>query len=126
MDPPSNSFYEEIRIITRLVSEFPASLKLYSSMLSSQKQLLHVTLIELNKVLISTPYVLGLTLLLPRQINLIPSIQSAVKAGRPRVRSLIWSLGFFIDLILPTQGSTQPVTEMSRRDIPWRVKAASA
>jgi len=87
-------------MITRLVNEFPASLKPCSSILSSQKQLLHVTLIELNRVHISTPYVLKLTSLLPWQINLITSIHSALKYGRPRVRSLM-SLGFFFDLILP-------------------------
>jgi hypothetical protein len=95
--PPSNSFYEKTKLITRLVNEFTASLKPYSSTLSSQKQLLYVTLNELNTVHISTPYVLRITSLLPWQINLITSIPSAPKPGRARVRSL----GFFFDLILP-------------------------
>jgi len=38
------------------------------------------------------------------------------------------SLEFFIDMILPTMalGLTQPLTEMSIRNISWAVKAASA
>jgi hypothetical protein len=35
-------------------------------------------------------------------------------------------IGIFIDIILPALGSTQPLTEMSTRNISWGVKAAGA
>jgi len=44
---------------------------------------------------------------------------TALQTGRLRVRFPMVSLEFFIDL-------TQPLTEMSTRNISWRVKAASA
>jgi len=36
------------------------------------------------------------------------------------------SLEFFIYIIFPALGSTQPLTEMSTRNISWGVKAAGA
>jgi hypothetical protein len=53
----------------------------------------------------------------------------ALKAGRSRVRFPMVSLGFFIDN--PSSrtmalGSTQPVTDISTRNISWGVKAAGA
>jgi hypothetical protein len=41
-----------------------------------------------------------------------------LQAGRSRVRFLIRSLDFLIDLILPALGSTQPLTQMSTRNLP--------
>ena len=38
---------------------------------------------------------------------------------RSRVRFPMVSLGFFIDIIFPALGSTQPLTEMSTRNISW-------
>jgi hypothetical protein len=54
------------------------------------------------------------------------SLGTALKAGRSRVRFLMVSLEFFIYIIFPALGSTQPLTEMSTRNISWRVKAAGA
>jgi hypothetical protein len=48
----------------------------------------------------------------------------ALQHGRSRVRFPVLSLRFFIELTL--LGSTQPLTEMSTRDLSWRVKAAGA
>ena len=52
------------------------------------------------------------------------------KARRSRVQSWMVSLEFFIDIILPAAlcpwGSTQPLTEMSTRNISWGIKAAGA
>jgi hypothetical protein len=41
-----------------------------------------------------------------------------LQAGRSRVRFPMRSLDFSIDLILPALGSTQPLTEMSTRNLP--------
>jgi hypothetical protein len=54
---------------------------------------------------------------------------TALQAGRSRVRFPMVSLRLFTDTILPTAlsmalGSTQRLTEMSTRNISWRVKAA--
>jgi len=55
---------------------------------------------------------------------------TALQAIRPRVLFPMVSLEFFIDIILPAVlwhlGFTQPVTEMSTRNISWGVKAAGA
>jgi hypothetical protein len=51
-------------------------------------------------------------------------------AGRLQVPFPVVSLEFFIDVFLPAtlwpQGSTQPLTQMSTRNIFWGVKAAGA
>ena len=48
---------------------------------------------------------------------------NALQAGRSRVRFPIVSLQFFVDIILPDAlGLTQPLTEMSTRNISWGVK----
>ena len=51
---------------------------------------------------------------------------TAVQAGRSRVRFPMVSLEFFIDIILPATlwpwGSTQPLTEMSTRNIFWGLR----
>ena len=48
---------------------------------------------------------------------------TALQVGRSRVRILTVSLKYFIDIILPVSlmalGLTQPVTEMSTRNISW-------
>jgi len=48
---------------------------------------------------------------------------TALQTGRLRVRLLMVSLEFFIDIILPDSlwpwGSTQPLTEMSTRKLSW-------
>jgi len=45
---------------------------------------------------------------------------TALQVGRSRVWFLMVSLGFFIDIILPIPlGLTQPLTEMSTRNISW-------
>ena len=45
---------------------------------------------------------------------------TVLPVGRSRVRFPIVSLEFFIDIILPAAlGLTQPLTEMSTRDISW-------
>ena len=49
---------------------------------------------------------------------------TALEVGRSRVRFPMVSLVFFIDLILPAAESTQPLTEMSARNIFWGVKVA--
>jgi hypothetical protein len=36
------------------------------------------------------------------------------------------SFEFFIDIVLPALGSTQPLTEIITRNISWGVKAAGA
>jgi hypothetical protein len=41
-----------------------------------------------------------------------------LQAARLRVRFLMRSMDFSIDLILPALGSTQPLTEMSTRNLP--------
>jgi hypothetical protein len=46
----------------------------------------------------------------------------APKAGRSRVRFWMRSLDSSIDLILPALGSTQPLTEISTRNLPGAVK----
>ena len=55
---------------------------------------------------------------------------TALQVVRSRVRFPMVSLEFFIDVILPTalwpRGLTQPLTEMSARNISWGVKAAGA
>jgi hypothetical protein len=55
---------------------------------------------------------------------------AVLQAGRSRVRFPMVSLGFFIGIILSVDpmalGSTQPLTEMSTRNISWGVKAAGA
>jgi hypothetical protein len=43
---------------------------------------------------------------------------TTLQAGRSRVRFPMSSLDFSIDLILPALGLTQPVTEMSTRNLP--------
>jgi hypothetical protein len=48
---------------------------------------------------------------------------TALQTGRSRVRIPIMPLEFFIPMALE---STQPLTEMSTRNISWRVKAAGA
>jgi hypothetical protein len=55
----------------------------------------------------------------------------AVQAGGARVRFRMVSLELFIDIFLPPRrsvalGLTQPLTEMSTRNISWGVKAAGA
>jgi len=55
----------------------------------------------------------------------------ALRAGRSRVRFPMVSLEFFFDIIPPALGLTQPLTEMSTRNISWGgggggVKAAGA
>jgi len=56
-------------------------------------------------------------------ISYLRYMGTALQAGRSRVRFPIVSLEFFIDIILPaalwTWGSTQPLTEMSTRNISW-------
>jgi len=46
-----------------------------------------------------------------------------LQAGSSRVKFPMYSLGFFIDLILPGRpmalGSTQPLTKMSTRSVYW-------
>ena len=55
----------------------------------------------------------------------------SLQAGRSRVRFLMVSLEYFIDIVLSVAltmalGPTQPLTEMSTRNISWGVKAAGA
>jgi hypothetical protein len=66
-------------------------------------------------------------IILQRDVNGIGDIKESwgngLQAGRSRVRSPILSLEFSIDIILLTAllplGSTQPLTEMSTRNISW-------
>ena len=53
---------------------------------------------------------------------------TALPVGRSRARFPMMSLEFFINIILPVAllVLTQPLTEMSTRDISWGVKAAGA
>jgi hypothetical protein len=54
---------------------------------------------------------------------------TALQAGRSRVRFPMVSLEFFIDNPsgrTMALGSTQPLTEMSTRNLSWGVKAAGA
>ena len=54
---------------------------------------------------------------------------NALQAGRSRVRFPMVPLEFFTDIILPAAlglGLTQPLTEMSTRNISCGVKAAGA
>jgi hypothetical protein len=54
---------------------------------------------------------------------------TALQAGRSRVRFPMVSLEFFIDSSFGRTmalGSTQPLTQMSTRNISWGVKAAGA
>jgi hypothetical protein len=55
---------------------------------------------------------------------------TALQTARSRVRFPMVSLEFFIDIILPAAlwplGWTQPLTEMSTRNIYWGVKVAGA
>jgi hypothetical protein len=54
---------------------------------------------------------------------------TALQTGRSRIRFPIMSVDFFtIDFVGRTMalGSTQPLTEMSTRNIPWGINAASA
>jgi len=55
---------------------------------------------------------------------------TALPARMGRVQFPMMSLELFIDIILSDRtvvvGSTQPLTEMSTRDIPWRVEVAVA
>ena len=44
---------------------------------------------------------------------------TALQARRSWVRFPMVSLDFFIDIILPALGSTQPLTEMSTRNVSW-------
>ena len=53
--------------------------------------------------------------------------RTLLQAGRSRVRFMMVSLEFLIDIIVPAAlwplGSTQPLTEMGTRSIFWRLKA---
>jgi hypothetical protein len=53
---------------------------------------------------------------------------TALQAGRLRVRFEMLLLELLIDIILPVAlcpwGSTQPLTEMSTKDVSWWIKAA--
>ena len=54
---------------------------------------------------------------------------SVLQAGKSRIRYPIVSLQFFIDLVLPTPfflGSTEPLTEISTKNISRGVKAVGA
>jgi hypothetical protein len=54
---------------------------------------------------------------------------SAVEALRRKPEGCVLGLGsfeFFVHLILPALGLTQPLTEMSTRTYSWGVKAAGA
>ena len=51
---------------------------------------------------------------------------TALQAGRSWVRFPITLLEFFINLLLLALRSTQPLTEMSTRNISWRVKVVGA
>ena len=51
---------------------------------------------------------------------------NVLQAGRSRVPFPVMLLEFFSDIILPAALLTQPLTEMSTRNISWGVKAASA
>jgi hypothetical protein len=44
---------------------------------------------------------------------------TALQTEKSRDRFPMVSLEFFIDIILPALGSTQPLTEMSTRNISW-------
>ena len=52
---------------------------------------------------------------------------TTIQVGGSRVRFPMVSLEFFIDIILPAAlwplGSTQPLTEMSTRNISWKINA---
>jgi hypothetical protein len=50
------------------------------------------------------------------------AVAQLVKAMRYKVRVQMVSLEFFIDIILPALGLTQPLTEMSTKNISWRGK----
>ena len=51
---------------------------------------------------------------------------TVLQVGSSRVRFPMMSLEFFIDIILPALRLTQPLTEMSTRNISWEVKAVGA
>ena len=51
---------------------------------------------------------------------------TVLQVGRPQVRFPIVSLEFSIDIIIMVLGSTQPLPEMSTRNISWDVKASGA
>jgi hypothetical protein len=58
---------------------------------------------------------------LDHSVTVSPAVQSvkALQTGRSRVRFPTASLKFFIDIMAVTQGSTQPVAEMSTTNISW-------
>ena len=47
---------------------------------------------------------------------------TVLQTGRSRLRIPMGTLRFFIDLILPALGLTQPLTEVCTRDLPWVCK----
>jgi hypothetical protein len=46
-------------------------------------------------------------------------VETALQTEWSGVRFATGPMGVFIDLILPVLGSTQPLTEMSTREISW-------
>jgi hypothetical protein len=51
---------------------------------------------------------------------------TALQDGRLRVRFRMMQLEIFIDIILPALGSTQPLTDISTRNISWGIKVVGA
>ena len=64
-----------------------------------------------------TPRISERTVFVPAVAQLVEALR--YKPESSRVRFPMVSLGFFIDIILSALGSTQPLTEMSTRNISW-------
>jgi hypothetical protein len=79
-----------------------------------------------RSIWVSCPAYISMALMI-EGCNRMKCRDTALQAGRSRVRFPIMLLEYFTDIILAGRtmalGSTQPLTEMSARGIFWRVKA---